>query len=182
MNQTLRQQVDRHPRRTAPLARMRGAMPAALAFAVPFGLAVTACIAGRMLLAEQAVGVRFQTMVTWMFAAGTLAGATAWLAAAGIAGHRPPTARAAAMLIALAAATAGYMAIGQFLAFRLAEAVPGSGRDFPSVLYFLNILGGILSSAYLTVTVALRLLLPAGLIALFAGTLLFVRYGADRRG
>jgi hypothetical protein len=139
-------------------------------------------MAGRMLLEEQAVGARFRTMVLWMLLAGTVAGATAWLGAAAVAGHRPAPVRGAAMLIALTLATAGFIAIGQFVAFRIGEAVPGSGRDFPSLLWFLNVFGGMASAAYLTVTVALRLLLPVGLIPLLAGTLLFVRYGTDRRG
>ena len=53
---------------------MRLALPMAIAFALPFGLAVAACIAGRMLLAEQAVGARFETMVLWILAAATAAG------------------------------------------------------------------------------------------------------------
>jgi hypothetical protein len=115
-------------------------------------------------------------------AAAFTAGALGWIAAAAVAGSRPAGARFAAMLAALMIGTAAFVALGQFLAFQLGDGVRNDPPEFPSLQFVLNILGGGASAAYVTVAVALRLLLPVGLIPLFAGAAVFVRLTGSGRG
>ena len=80
------------------------------------------------------------------------------------------------------AGTAGFIAFGQYLAFMLGERIRTDEAEFPSLRWFLLVLGGGPSAVYVTMAIALRLLLPAGLVPLLAGAALFARYGGPRAG
>jgi hypothetical protein len=168
---------------SSALARAAGSVRAAAVFAPVFAVSVAAIVAGRMLTSGQAAGERFMIVVATAFVAAALAGGIGWIIAAAVAGNRPAGARFAAMLVVLPIGTAGFIAFGQYLAYVLGDGV-SSGDDpaVPSLRWVLQNLGGAASAAYVTVAVALRLLLPLGLAPLLAGSLAFVRFGRSRSG
>jgi hypothetical protein len=159
----------------------RSILGAAL-FAPAFAIACAGIVAARMLLAGQAAGGRFATVTAVVFVATAAAGFAGWVLAAAFAGDRPASARFATMLILLVAGTAGFIAFGQYLAFMLGERIRTEEAEFPSLRWVLLVVGGGPSAVYVTIAIALRLLLPVGLVPLLAGAALFARHGDRRAG
>lgn len=166
----------------AAATRAARSLPRAFAFALAWGPVLAALGAAGMIGAEQAAGGRFATVVLVFLGAGVAAGAPAWLLAAALAGHRPATARAAAMLVLLTVGTAGAIALFQYVAYATMDIETHPDIVFPSLHWVLSQITGMAMGAYVTVAAGLRLILPEGLVALFAAAAAFARYGRPTPG
>lgn len=154
----------------------RGFWPAVL-FAPAYSGAVAGAVTLHFVWREQAFNVRAVAVLV-LFALGALtAGFLSWLCAAMIAGHRPLSARFAAMLISLAVSTAGLTAFLFFLQFRVYYAQWHSSELTLLWLYQLAFTGA--SAVYIFMSSGLRLLLPFGLPVLFTAAWLFARRPRD---
>lgn len=157
------------------IGRAGAAWLSAVGFATAYAIANTAIVALALTVRDTVFGHRALAVLETFLLGSFFAGMLAWMLAAALLAERPPTARFAGMLVFLAIGTAGLAAFVYFLRFRVYFA---AGHDpFPSPFWFIQNLFTGASAAYVFATIGLRLLLPAGLLTLFGGAVLFMRYG-----
>ncbi|WP_181707546.1 hypothetical protein [Chthonobacter rhizosphaerae] len=154
-------------------AEARAALPAALAFGLVHGAVVGLLTVLALHRREVAFGERAEAVIVTLALGAMIGGFLAWIAAAALAVHRPATARFAAMLVALAAGTAGGPAVIAFVRFRAYFAE--FHEPFPHPLWLLQTIATFIHSTLLLVAAGLPLLMPLGLVPLLVGAFVFSR-------
>lgn len=150
---------------TAPRAiatRPRPSLRTIVGFSFLYAIGAAVSVAIGCLAAGWFADSRLWSFLGLVAVAGFLAAAISWPAASLVSRHRPPTARFAAMLIALTLSTALITALLFFLQHFFA---PGM-RHAPlfSRFFLVELFHSALSVTYLFAVTGLRLFFPAGLV------------------
>lgn len=152
-------------------ARFRASLAGALVFGLAYGAAITATVMLTLQLREVGMAGRVAEIIRTFAIGGTLGGAIAWAAAAAVAGHRPATARFAAMLVAATTATAGATAFIYFL--KINAHFSEFHEDFATTAWIVQTIFTGASAAFVFAAIGLRMMLPLGLVTLFTAALVF---------
>lgn len=151
--------------------RARGALPGALAAGLVAGLALPALAFVDLLARDVALGPRLPAILGLFAGSGLLGAFAGWTAAAALAGHRPPSARFAAMLLADAVATAAALTVIHRVVVRVQDGEPV--RFTPGGL-FVEAFGNV-SSAYVVAVAGMPMVLPLGALLLIGTAAAFAR-------
>jgi hypothetical protein len=142
-------------------------------FSLLYAFGATVSVAIGCLAAGWSIDDRLWSFLSLVAPATLLAAALSWPAAALVSRGRPPTARFAAMLIALTLSTALLTA---FLFFVQHFFAPGA-RHAPlfSTYFLVELFHSALAATYLFAVTGLRLFFPAGLVVMILASLAFAR-------
>jgi len=157
----------------AAVARARAVLPVALAFAPVYAVLVAGVVALSIVWREIGWTHRALVVLATFAAGGALAGVLAVPVAAFVAGHRPRSARFAAMFVALTGLTACAVLLIFLIDFRLLDADFWS--DFPDPFWLVELAFTVATAAYTLTASGLPLLLPHGLLLLFGAAWWFAR-------
>lgn len=166
---TARDVPDRLP--GARRRRSRWRLGEAAIFAILYGGVLAGLAALGLAAHQQALGTRGWVVVGAVLCGAAAGGLLAWTTAARLAGRRPASARFAAMLVLLTVGTAAGLAATLFV--RLAAPVPWMHPERSALETVFSIVGIGLKAVYVTAAAGLPLLLPWGLLPLFAGAAAF---------
>lgn len=153
--------------------RGRRALPRAILFGAVHALEIGAIAYVSLVTRQLGFGTRTDLVIATFVGGAFLGGTLAWAAAAVVAGHRPASARFAAMLIALTLGTAGGIALVYFFKYRSYFAA--FHADFGTFSWLVELAFTGASAAYTFIVSGLPLILPLGLVPLLAGAAAFAR-------